>query len=113
MGFVKKWTGKYVTIDPKNPSALGVCDASGFVFNHKDLVKQMEWRGNAKVWTGFMVGKPFEDVPNEQNRPPITKYDPRPVMNPRLPTPYTDPNSPVSLPNAQLMAKLNNFHWGS
>ena len=109
MGLGKKSRGKYI----KDLSALGVCDISGFVFNHKDLVKQMEWVGNNKVWTGLLVGKPFLDVPCEQNRPPLVKDDPQPVKNPRLPTPYTDPNSPKALPNAQLMAKLNSFHWGS
>lgn len=113
MGFVKKWSGKYANIDPKNPSALGVCDRSGFVFNHKDLVKQMEWKGDNKVWTGLLVGKPFEDIPNEQLRPPLVKNDPKPVMNARLPTPYTDPNSPQVLPYPLLMQKLNNFHWGN
>jgi hypothetical protein len=111
MSWVNRWKGKYVTIDPKYPSALGICDESGFVFNHKDLVKQMEWRGDALVWTGFMVGKPFLDVPNEQNRPPLVKNDPRPVMNPRLPTPYTDPEVPVVLPYNQLVAKLNTTNW--
>ena len=52
----KRFKGKYVSINPDNPSALGVCDESGFVFNHKDLIKQMEWRGNNLVWTGLMVG---------------------------------------------------------
>ncbi len=75
--------GKYVRINPSNPEALGVCDYSGFYFNRKDLVKQMEWRGNALVWTGFLVGRPFADKPNEQNRPPILPPDPVPVQMPR------------------------------
>jgi hypothetical protein len=111
MSWVNRWKGKYATIDPNNPSALGICDDSGFVFNHKDLVKQMEWRGDNLVWTGFMVGKPYLDVPQEQNRPPLVKADPRPVANPRLPDPYTDPDSNQVLPNNQLLAKLNNSHW--
>lgn len=94
MSWCAKWKSKYVTIDPNNPKALGECDRSGFTFNHKDLHKQMEWRGNNLVWTGLMVGKPFLDKPNEQNRPPLVKDDPRPVKNPRPPTPYTDPESP-------------------
>ncbi len=112
MSWVRRWQGKYVNIDPKDPDALGICDYSGSTFNHKDLVKQMEWRGDNLVWTGFMVGRPFLDVPQEQNRPPLVKDDPRPVMNPRLPTPYNDPDSPVVLPNTQLTQKLNKVHWG-
>jgi len=111
MGWVKRWKGKYVTIDPKHPSALGVCDESGFTFNHKDLVKQMEWRGDSLVWTGFMVGKPYLDVPNEQNRPPLVKSDPYPVKNPRLPDPYTDPEEPTVLPYSELLVKLRNINW--
>jgi hypothetical protein len=76
--------GKYVTIDINNPDALGICDYSGSVFNKRDLVKQMEWRGNALEWTGFLVGKPFIDVPNEQNRNPVLPPDPVPVPLPRV-----------------------------
>lgn len=77
--------GKHVSIDPESPEALGICDYSGFVFKRKDLVRQMEWRGNALVWTGFYVGLPYVDVPNEQLRPPILPPDPVPVKDPRLP----------------------------
>jgi hypothetical protein len=85
VSFLATWKGKYVKVNPANPQGLGVCDDSGFVFNHKDLIKQMEWRGNNLVWTGLMVGKPYLDKPCEQNRPPIVKGDPKPVSNPRLP----------------------------
>lgn len=75
--------GKYVSIDINFPEGLGICDYSGFVFNHKDLVKQMEWRGNGLIWTGYMVGKPYLDTPNEQLRPPILPPDPIPLRLPR------------------------------
>jgi hypothetical protein len=113
MSWIKRWKGKYVVINPDNPEALGECDDSGLTFNRKDLVKQMEWRGDNLVWTGFMVGKPYLDKPQEQNRPPLVKADPRPVADPRLPTPYNDPDSPVVPPYKQLLAQLNNFYWGS
>lgn len=85
MSFVSRYKGKHVTIDRNNPEALGICDYSDFVFNHKDLVKQMEWRGDNLVWTGMLVGRPYLDTPNEQNRPPAVKNDPRPVKDPRVP----------------------------
>ncbi len=85
MSFMSKYKGKYVKIDPENPSAIGVCANSDFVFNHKDLVKQMDWRGNNLVWTNALVGKPYADVPNPQLRPPITKGDPKAIKNPRFP----------------------------
>lgn len=111
MSFVSRYKGKYVKIDPKNPSALGICDESGFVFNHKDLVKQMEWRGDNLVWTGLMVGKPYVDKPSEQNRPPLVKSDPKTVKNPRLPDEYTAPDSNQVVPTKELLAKLNQTKW--
>lgn len=101
------YKGKYVKIDPKNPNALGVCDQSGFVFNHKDLRKQMEWRGNRLVWTGALRGAPYLDVPNEQNRPNIITKDPRVIRNSRPPADYTDPESNPVLPYNQLVDKLS------
>jgi hypothetical protein len=112
MSSLKRKKGKNVTVEFNNPSAVGVCDDSGFVFNHSELVKQMEWRGDKLVWTGLMVGKPYLDKPNEQNRLPLVKDDPRPVKNPRLPTPYTDPNSNSVPTNVELEARLNATHWG-
>ncbi len=112
MSSVNRYKGKYVKIDPKHPRGIGVCDESGFVFNHGDLYKQLEWRGNNLVWTGEMRGKPYLDVPSEQNRPPIVKRDPIPIDNPRPPEGYTDPESNPVLPYDQLVQKLRNIHWG-
>lgn len=113
MSWIKRYKGKHVTIDPKNPEGLGICDYSGFVFNHKDLHKQMDWRGNSYVWTGFMVGKPYLDKPQEQNRPAPIKDDPRPLKNPRLPEFYGNPPQPVLLPYKQLLLKLQQFNWNN
>ena len=73
--------GDYVRKDVIEP--IGTCDYSGFPFSRSDLVKQYEWRGNQLVWTGAIVGRPFVDEPNEQNRPPQIKGDPKVVQNPR------------------------------
>ena len=75
--------GKHVTIDPSNPEALGICDYTGFVHLRKDLVQQLQYRGNGLVWTGLYVGIDYADVPNEQERPPILPPDPVPVQFPR------------------------------
>jgi len=77
--------GKHVCIDENAPEALGICDFTGFVHLRRDLVKQMEWRGNRLVWTGFLVGRQYADKPNPQLRPPILKPDPVPILLPRLP----------------------------
>ena len=76
----KNVSGKRAT---NTNDTVGRCDRSLMVFNTSDLVKQMEWVGNQLVWTGMMVGKPFYDEPNEQNRPPLPSRDPAPVKNPR------------------------------
>lgn len=108
MSYSRKYKGKYVDINPDNPDALGICQRSGFIFNHKDLVKQMVWSGNTKVWTGLMVGKPFEDVLNQQNRPPTVKPDPVPIKDARPPM-----DCPDVLPYEALERTLNNHKWGS
>ena len=133
MSWVQRWKGKHVRINPRNPSALGVCDYSSFDFNHKDLIKQMEWRGDRLVWTGFLVGGPYLDKPQEQNRPPLVKDDPHPVVNPRIPGPsraniynppgsigipngpvtnvYNSPEVPPPLPNSVVQQNLINARW--
>ena len=73
--------GDYVRKDVIEP--IGTCDYSGFPFSRSDLVKQYDWRGNQLVWTGAIVGRPFVDEPNETNRPPQIKGDPKAVQNPR------------------------------
>jgi hypothetical protein len=111
MSWINRWKGKYVKIDAKNPAALGQCDESGLTFNHKDLHKQMEWRGDNLVWTGLMVGKPYLDVPNEQLRPPLVKDDPKVVKNPRPSYPYTDPEFPVVDPFPQILDELEEMSF--
>lgn len=82
--------GKHVgNVDMDNPEALGICDYTGFVHFRKDLVRQMEWRGNRLEWTGFLVGRDYVDQPNPQLRPPILRPDPVPVYYPREPQVYS------------------------
>jgi hypothetical protein len=75
--------GNYSRIDPKKPRALGMCDLSGFLCRHEDLIRQMEYRGNGLVWTGFLVHPDFADQPNPQGLVPILLPDPIPIKNPR------------------------------
>ncbi len=99
--------GKHVAIDQSAPQALGICDFTGFVHRRVDLVRQMEWRGNAIVWTGFYVGKDYASKPNEQLRPPILPPDPVPVREPRLPQPSNMLWGSMSFPNE------SNPVWGN
>jgi hypothetical protein len=89
--------GEYVKKNVIEP--VGVCDYSGFFFSRSDLVKQREWRGNQLVWTGAIVGRPFVDEPNEQNRPPQIKGDPKAVQNPR-PFGIETPQGPEAIGNS-------------
>lgn len=104
--------GSNVTIDTQNPAAVGICDYTGFIYNREDLVKQMEWRGEALVWTGLYVGKDHADVPNEQLRPPILPPDPVPVLDARLQqsdlsTGFVPPIIPVDV----RLKELSEFHY--
>lgn len=104
-----KASRKFVTVDPTNSKAVGICDYSGFYFNHDDLQRQMEWRGNALVWTGYLVGKPFLDTPNEVMRP-ITPYaDPVPVAMARPPQGAMLQPDGTFNPNA--LNELENAHF--
>lgn len=89
-------SGKYVTVNPRNPTGVGVCDITGMTVSHKDLCKQYEWYGDQLAWTGLMVYKDFLDTPNEAWRPPKVKGDPKPLENPRPPQ---NASSPVFNPN--------------
>lgn len=100
--------GKHVSINDAAPQALGICDATGFVFKRIDLVREMQWRGNALIWTGFLVGRPYVDKPNEQLRPPIYPPDPVPVMFPRLPS-----DGVPALPEDQRLLLLQNASWSN
>jgi len=104
--------GRYVSINPLHPQAVAMCDYSQMIFMRKDLVKQMEYRGNALVWTGFYVGKPFADEPNPQLIPPILPPDPIPVTEPRLQQgtiPQT--NGVLAFPEPQRLSALQSFNW--
>lgn len=96
--------GKHFFVDESSPLARGICDKTGFVFRNIDLVKQMEWRGNSIEWTGFMVGKPYADVPNEQLRTILFPADPVPVTLPRpyRPTPVYWENQNIPWENLQI-----------
>lgn len=106
MSRINSMRGFYVRKGSTEP--VGVCDFSGFWFSRSDLVKQMEWRGNSLVWTGFMVGRPFLDIPNQQLRPPLVKADPKVVMNPR-PMGLELESGPPAPDSTIALSELNNI----
>jgi hypothetical protein len=76
--------GKHVHINRYAPCSVGICDKTQQIFLHKDLCRQMEWRGNTLEWTGLLVGRPHLDKPNPQLRPNILPPDPVPIQMPRF-----------------------------
>lgn len=70
-------------VNPRSPSAFGVCDKCGFLTNLVSLTFQMEWRGNALASTGEKVCQRCYDRPNPQLRPRLVPPDPIPVLQPR------------------------------
>ena len=62
---------------------IGTCDYSGFLLTGLIWLNNIEWRGNQLIWTGAIVRRPLLMEPNEQNRPPQIKGDPKAVQNPR------------------------------
>lgn len=104
--------GVNVYIDQDYPSALGICDVTGFVFPRHEMVRQMEWRGNALVWTGLYVGRPYASSPNECNRPPISFPDPIAVRDPRVQqSSYSVPLFQAALPENQRFAQLQQINF--
>ena len=61
-------------VDPGNPVAKMMCAYTGLIFPATEMQKQMEYRGNALVWTGHWVAKKYADRP----QPSLQPYRPRP-----------------------------------
>ena len=78
-----RYRGRIPYVDPDNPQSWGKDDYSGLPVMHTDLVKQMEFIGNALAWTGFMVHYKDYSQPNPQKIPARLKPDPVPIPNPR------------------------------
>lgn len=60
-----------------------MCDRCNRLFNRRDLIWEMQWRGPRLMKTGYLVDKSCLDVPQQQLRPRILPTDPVPIFNPR------------------------------
>ncbi len=72
-------------VDVNHPDAFAICDRCGFIWNISALRKQMAWRGNQLLWTGYLVCTPCYDVPFQLDRPIFLPPDPAPVIPSRPP----------------------------
>jgi len=71
-------------VDPTHPSAFGVCDRCGFLYNLKDLVWQYQYAGVGLVNLRLLVcTRTCLDVPQPQLQALIIPADPEPVFNAR------------------------------
>ncbi len=53
------------------------------VYNRRELVWDMQWRGPRLMKTGFLVCQRCADIPAQQLKPRILPPDPVPIFNPR------------------------------
>ncbi len=106
--------GKYTHLDFDHPDSVAICDVSGMVCNYGDLVRQMEWRGQRLVWTGFMVNKVFADKPDPQQIALVLPPDPIPLFDTRPPQVSSEGvNGAVVLPLNQRTFQLENVYFQS
>jgi len=69
--------------NPSAPSAWGRCDRCGFIYNHKTLKFQFDYRGPQLQNLRFLVCDKCYDKPQAQLKPILTTQDPIPVLNAR------------------------------
>ena len=65
------------------PSAFARCDRCGFIYNHKNLQFQFDFRGPRLTNLRILVCQPCYDKPQPQLKPIMTTQDPLPVINAR------------------------------
>jgi hypothetical protein len=78
-------TSRYgrATINPTGPSALGICDGCGILYNLRELRWQFEWCGTTMQNLHLRVCSQCWDVPQQQLRTIILPPDPPSVRDPR------------------------------
>ena len=71
-------------VSASSPTAAGVCDRCGFVYQFSDLKWQMDWRGATLQNLRILVCRPCLDTPQEQLRAIVVPADPTPIVNARV-----------------------------
>jgi hypothetical protein len=69
--------------NPSSPSAWGRCDRCGFIYNHKTLRFQFDYRGPQLQNLRFLVCEKCYDKPQAQLKPIMVSQDPVPIINAR------------------------------
>lgn len=81
-------------VNGSNPAAFGRCDRCGFIYNHRQLRFQFDYRGPQLQNLRFLVCQPCYDKPQPQLKPLILTADPLPIINAR-PEDYNYANNSV------------------
>lgn len=71
------------SVNGNAPSAFARCDRCGFIYNHKTLQFQFDYRGPRLTNLRILVCQPCYDKPQPQLKPIMTTQDPLPVINAR------------------------------
>jgi hypothetical protein len=80
----------HARVDPQRPSAFGICDECGFLYQRNELRWQTEFYGREVRKTGFLRCPRCFDSPNPTLRPVVLPADPVPILQPRAePTFYS------------------------
>jgi len=70
-------------VNANSPQAFGRCDRCGFIYTHKDLRFQFDYRGPQLQNLRFLVCETCLDKPQPQLKPVILSADPMPIVNAR------------------------------
>lgn len=84
MGAYPSGSNGFAKVDPRYPSAFGICDRCSFRYNLRDLVYQYEWSGATLRNKRIRVCKrTCLDIANQQLQTYSPPPDPIPVRDPR------------------------------
>ena len=106
MGNIPQGWGKKVR--NKKRGGISFSDRSQMAYNHVDLVKEYEWRGNNLVWNGLMVGSDEVDTPNPNVRP--FQYKKEGVLPPNVRPEQAEVTAPS---NEERLRLLQQTVWDS
>lgn len=73
----------HASANPQSPSAWGRCDRCGFIYNHRALQFQFDYRGPRLTNLRFLVCQTCYDKPQAQLKPIMVTQDPLPIINAR------------------------------
>lgn len=70
-------------VNATSPSAFAICDRCGFLYNHRDLHWQYDFRGRSLANLRILVCETCEDIPQNQLKPRVIPPDPVAIPNAR------------------------------